>query len=101
MSDKNGHTFLAFMLGGVIGAGLTMLFAPTSGEEARRRIREGVEDAGDWAYDKYSDTRDRVSDGTERMRHLVGDKKEDIMSAYEAGKDAYSRGKEKLIKGGS
>lgn len=98
MSEKNGHTFLAFMLGGLVGATVALLYAPTSGEEARRRIKDGVEDAGDWAYDRYSDTRDRISDRTERVKQFAGDRREDLVAAYEAGKDAYQKGKDKLLK---
>lgn len=98
MSDRGGHTFLAFVLGGIVGAGLALLYAPTSGEEARRRIKDGVEGAGDWAYDRYSDTRDRLSDSTERVKQFAGDRKDDLRTAYEAGKDAYQKGKEKLLK---
>jgi len=98
MSDRGGHTFLAFVVGAVVGAGIAFLYAPTSGDETRRRIKESVDGAGDWAYDKYSDTKDRISEGTERVKQFGGDRKEDLVTAYEIGKDAYHKGKEKLLK---
>lgn len=98
MSDRGGNTLLVFLVGAAVGAGLALLYAPSSGEEARRRIRDGVDGAGDWAYDKYSDTRDRISEGTDKVKNFTGDRKEDISSAYEAGKDAYHKGREKLLK---
>ena len=39
------NTVLGFLLGGAIGAGIALLYAPASGEETRRRIREGAEKA--------------------------------------------------------
>lgn len=44
MSDNNGaNTLLAFMLGGVIGAGLGLLYAPKSGKENREELTRLVE----------------------------------------------------------
>ena len=40
--DDSGSTALiSFLLGGVAGAALAVLFAPGAGEETRRRIGEG------------------------------------------------------------
>jgi gas vesicle protein len=89
---------VAFLVGGAIGAGLALLFAPDSGTETRRKIKEGVEDAGDWAKDKYQDARYKVSEGTGKVRSFVSDRREDLQSAFEAGKEAYNKGKERLVK---
>jgi len=98
MSNDKSHTFLAFVLGGIVGAAIAILYAPDSGRETRRRIKDGFDDAEDWARDKYDDAKDAVESGTEKVKTIVGERKEDIKSAYEAGKDAYFRGKEKLFK---
>lgn len=98
MSNKSGSVLLAFLIGGVVGASLAILLAPESGEETRRRIVDGVEGAGDWAKDRYSDTRDRVADGADKVRQIIDDRRDDLSAALEAGKDAYARGKEKLMK---
>lgn len=96
--ENNRSTFLAFFVGGLIGAGLALLFAPQAGNDTRRRIKEGFEDAGDWAKDKYQDTRYRVTEGTGKVKQMVTDKKEDISAAFEAGKEAYYKGRERLSK---
>lgn len=96
MGEHRGDTLFAFLLGGLVGAGLAILFAPQSGAETRRRIRDGVEGAGGWASDKASDVKYRVEDGVERARHFVDDKREDIAAAFEAGKEAYHKGRERL-----
>lgn len=98
MENRKGNTFFAFILGSAIGAGLALLFAPQTGEETRRRIREGFEDAGDWAKDKYQDTKYKVSESSGKVKQFVSDKKEDLQAAYEAGKDAYQKGKERLVR---
>ena len=50
-SSKN--VAIAFLIGGAIGAGVALLFAPASGIETRKRIKDGFDDAGDWARDRY------------------------------------------------
>ena len=45
--SKNGNTFVAFLigliLGAVSGAGMALLFAPEAGEELRQKIQSGAE----------------------------------------------------------
>lgn len=96
MGTNKGSALFAFLLGGVVGAGIALLYAPGSGADTRRRIKEGAEDAGDWAKDKYQDARYKVSDSTGRVRQMINEKKDDLQSAIEAGKEAYYKGKERL-----
>lgn len=98
MSTGRSNTLLAFILGGLAGAALALLYAPDSGREIRRKFREGIEDAEDWAKDKIEDARDVIETGTEKVRHIVEEKKEDIKAAVEAGKDVVVKGKEKLLR---
>jgi gas vesicle protein len=95
MNNTKGVAF-AFLVGGAIGAGLALLFAPASGAETRKRIKDGTEDAGDWAKDRYQDARYKVTENTGKVKAFVNEKREDLHSAFEAGKEAYSRGKERL-----
>ncbi|MBI2837937.1 MAG: YtxH domain-containing protein [Acidobacteria bacterium] len=66
MSENRGSTAievtLAFLLGSVVGAGLALLFAPASGEETRRKIRE-----------TSGRLKDRVREGAEEWRGTVGE----------------------------
>jgi len=97
--NNSKNVAMAFLIGGVIGAGVALLFAPASGIETRRRIKDGVEDAGDWARDRYQDARYKASESGGRVRQLVTDKKEDLQAAFDAGREAYQKGKERLIRG--
>ena len=98
MSEDRGNTFLAFVLGGIVGAAVALLYAPAAGAETRRRLREGFDDAGDWTRDKYGDAVDTFGGGADRVKDIMEEKKEDLKAAYEAGKDAYYKGKERLFK---
>ncbi|HBG45830.1 MAG TPA: hypothetical protein DDW94_02465 [Deltaproteobacteria bacterium] len=95
-SSKN--VAIAFLIGGAIGAGVALLFAPASGIETRKRIKDGFDDAGDWARDRYQDTRYKVNDSTDRVKQFVGDKKDDLQAAFEAGREAFLKGKERLAR---
>lgn len=41
----SGTVLLAFLMGGLVGAGFGLLFAPRTGEETRDRIKEQAEKA--------------------------------------------------------
>ncbi|MDA8091220.1 MAG: YtxH domain-containing protein [Nitrospiraceae bacterium] len=46
MNSKNaGGIMISFALGGLIGAGMALLFAPRSGEKTRRKILTAIDDA--------------------------------------------------------
>jgi len=116
MSDDHASAsgvILSFLLGGLTGAALAVLFAPRSGRETRdllqERFREGAE-RGRELRDRYAergrDLRDRA---VERGREIVGDaqdaidrgrgavmsQRERISAAVEAGRQAYREEKEK------
>ena len=46
MSGKKGSFFNVLFFGGVIGAGLAVLFTPFKGEEARKKIKEKIDEIG-------------------------------------------------------
>lgn len=93
-----GSIFLSFLLGGIVGAGLTFLFAPKSGSETRQKIRELAEDMRGKAKDYVDDVKGKVTTGLDKGKEFYEEKKSIITSAIEAGKEAYEKEKEKLAK---
>jgi len=93
-----GSIFLSFLLGGIVGAGLTFLFAPKSGSETRQKIREFAEDMRDKTKDYVDDVKGKVTTGLDKGKEFYEEKKSIITSAIEAGKEAYDKEKEKLAK---
>jgi gas vesicle protein len=60
--DGNGAAVLmSFLVGGIVGAGLALLFAPYSGRKMRGRIVDMAEDARDYATDYTKKLKDKVS----------------------------------------
>ncbi|MBI5887670.1 MAG: YtxH domain-containing protein [Deltaproteobacteria bacterium] len=90
---NRGYTVLAFVLGGVVGAGVALLFAPASGEVTRKRIRDGATDAADRLTEKYEDVKETVAENAGKVKQMFEDKKEELKAVYEAGREAYIKGK--------
>jgi gas vesicle protein len=87
--SNNKDAFAAFVLGGLIGAALGILYAPKSGKETRRNIKKFGADVVDTVSDLSGDLtktgRKVYEEGKERV--LSG--KDKISEAFEAGKKAF------------
>jgi len=105
MSDEHGSgasVVLAFLLGGLTGAALAILFAPRSGKETREllgeRFREGTErgrELRDRVVSRGREILDDTSGYVEKQRENLERKKDRIAAAVEAGRQAYREEKEK------
>ncbi|MFH0871009.1 MAG: YtxH domain-containing protein [bacterium] len=99
MSEERGNApviLLAFLLGGVVGAGLALLFAPLSGRETRERIKDLVEEVKDKADGAVEEIRDKVKETLDLGKKALEEKKSMVSAAFEAGKEAMGKEKEKL-----
>ena len=91
MSDErccsgSGGVLLAFLAGGLVGAGLALLYAPVSGREARERI-------GGLAEDLKKKTEEWTGDVKQKVEGFIDEERSVIKSAYEAGREAMAREK--------
>jgi gas vesicle protein len=107
MTDDRGSNasgvILAFLMGGLTGAALAILFAPRSGKETRDllndRFREGADRTRELRDRATVKTREIVDDASEyvgKQRETLERKKERIAAALEAGRQAYRDEKEKM-----
>lgn len=94
-----GSVIFSFLLGGIVGAGLTMLLTPMSGPEARRRLVDLKDDTLEKGEGYVDEARERVRGTLRKGREYVDDKRSVLSSAIEAGKEAYEKEKEKHSKG--
>jgi len=80
MSDRgsSGETILAFLLGGIIGGCLGILFAPKSGKETREKLRVLLEDLEEKAEDWLEEGKDKVENFVSSAREKISEKKEQI-----------------------
>jgi len=94
--ERHGSGLGAFLLGAVVGAAAALLFAPKSGEETQRDIREGARRLRDEAGGRISDLRSSVEEGYDRARTEVEDR---VESARETVRDRRRRAEEALKAG--
>ena len=81
--DQDGHAgavLMAFVLGAVSGAAVALLWAPTAGEDTRRRLNE-----------KAREGRERAGDAARQGREFVNRQRDTISTAIDRGREAYDR----------
>lgn len=78
MSRDNGNSLLAFLLGAAAGAAAGILLAPKSGKETREQL-------GDWLKER----REQGAEFLAKVKEEGLTKKDQLASAYKAGKQAY------------
>lgn len=76
MERENVLTYVsAFALGSVAGAAFALLYAPYSGEETRRRMRDGIRRGAERGREKLREgaeyTRERLQQGAEYGRQMA------------------------------
>jgi gas vesicle protein len=71
---KKSSGFGAFVIGALCGAAAGLLFAPRSGEETQRELREGALRLRAEAEEKLGDLRDDLVDVYERARGDISDR---------------------------
>ena len=93
MAREDGHAgavLMAFVLGAVSGAAVALLWAPSAGEETRRRLNE-----------KAQEGRERASDAARRGGEFVTRQRENlvkVIASLEALSRAQSLAQNPLIK---
>ena len=92
MSEERGFSAgsiaLAFLVGGIVGAGVALLTAPQSGRETREKIKDLADEAKEKIVAVAEDAKEKMLDVSSRGKDVVGEKKTVITSAIEAGKKA-------------
>jgi gas vesicle protein len=104
MARDEGSSFLevsfAFLLGSLVGATIALLYAPATGEQTRKRLREAGEGVSENLRDQYgrlsdkaeiefSRVKDRVNDGVNQAKGYYDRQKSKVRDAYQEGKRAY------------
>ena len=89
--DKNGLS--SFLLGLGVGVGIGMLFAPKSGEETRKIIKEKAGEGTEYVKQRSSEMKQSATEWVEKGKDALGRQKETISDAVsdavQAGKQAY------------
>ncbi len=84
--SSSGGVLLAFIAGGLVGAGLALLYTPVSGREARERI-------GGLAGDLKKKSEEWSGDVKQKVEKFIDEERSVIKSAYDAGREAMAKEK--------
>ncbi|MDR2192319.1 MAG: YtxH domain-containing protein [Endomicrobium sp.] len=87
----NKDTLFAFLLGGIIGAALGILYAPKSGRETRYNLKKMGEDFADTVNDLSGEVKDAGRKVYAEGKEKVMSGKDKISEAFEAGKKAFEK----------
>jgi len=99
MSDSRGSMdFMAgFLVGGLVGAALALLFAPARGEEVREQIKEKGIELQHLAHDITADPNRFAEEVTSKGRAVLDEQRTRFQQAVEEGKRAAARKKDELL----
>lgn len=83
--NKLGYFFLGLGLGAALG----VLFAPQSGEETRRLLKDKAEEGVDILKRRTADLQETAAEALERGKQTLQRRKETLSAAVQAGREAY------------
>jgi gas vesicle protein len=106
---RSGNGISPFLIGLAVGAGLALLFAPSSGAETRRKLARGArrvrdaaadaaEDASGKVVDTFAAARKRAGEGVAAARDTLATKKGQVERAMTEGKAAAKIAREDIEK---
>lgn len=76
-TTRGGGLMAGIMIGAMIGAGVALLFAPGSGEEARRKISKRARSLRDDAMDRFDEASSRTRRDLQRRRRRLRNRMEE------------------------
>ena len=83
MEQDNGSRFIWFVAGAAIGAAVALLYAPKTGTETRRLIKEKSKEGADAVAETSRDMYERGRELYEKGRHLA----DEAIDLLERGKE--------------
>lgn len=102
MAEEKGcsgsSVILSFILGGVVGAALAILYAPWEGNKSREKLKDLAEEVKEKSSHLSEDWKEKASTFIEKGKEFVEQKKGILSSAFDAGKEAMKKEKEELTK---
>jgi gas vesicle protein len=95
MSDRSGGAefFAGLVIGGLVGATLSLLLAPQSGEETRAQIRDKSIEYKDRAGESYVQTRQAVEGQLAGMQEQMAGLQQQVSNLQSKVKVPTSKGK--------
>ena len=83
--ERDYRVVTALLVGGIIGAGLTMLLAPRAAAEIKGRALGSAKDLGDALSERYRDARTRVTDAVDVLARKGQGLRDDVIDTVVRG----------------
>lgn len=100
MADERGFSpgavGLAFLSGALVGAAVALLLAPKSGQESREQLRRYARRAEDNLRELAGKAGESLDKAVEKGCEFLEEKKSVLAEAFEAGREAMRRERERL-----
>jgi gas vesicle protein len=97
-SSSGSAIVLSFILGGVVGAALAILYAPWEGNKSREKLKDLAEEVKEKSGHLSEDWKEKAATFIEKGKEFVEQKRGILSSAFDTGKEAMMKEKEELIK---
>lgn len=89
---------LSFILGGVVGAALAILYAPWEGRQTRDKLRDLTDEMKEKSGHLSQEWKEKAATFIEKGKEFVEQKRSVLSSAFDAGKEAMKKEKEELTR---
>jgi gas vesicle protein len=89
MSEDRGSSIGWFVAGLGLGALVGILYAPKSGRETREQLMSGLDDGREYLTNRGRDASQQMRQWVDKGKDVVGRQRDQINSAFEAGRQAY------------
>ena len=89
MSDDRNSSIGWFIAGLGLGALVGVLYAPKSGRETRDALMTGLDDGREYLSSRGREAGTQVRQWVDKGKETVGRQRDQINSAFEAGRQAY------------
>jgi gas vesicle protein len=97
MGDDRGFSAaLAFLSGALVGAAVALLLAPQTGRESREQLRGYARRAEENLHDLAQMATETFDKAMDQGREFVEEKKSVLTEAFEAGREAMQRERDRL-----
>ncbi len=93
MSDERSgiNGLITFLSGAVIGAGIALLFAPQSGRETRKKIKQNFVKIGEEAKEGYERISEETHDALEAVKKASEKAVFQVKSMIEGAKEGFKK----------
>jgi gas vesicle protein len=82
---------LSFLIGAVVGGGISLLIAPQSGDRTRKQWKRMAGDMKENVEDYYDEMKDKTIEATKKVQDLYRETKRTVESKLDAAKKDFSK----------